>query len=332
MLKYISKRIAYTLLLLFLLTIVVYLIFGLLPVDPARISCGIHCNPAVVNGNRHRLGLDVPLYEQWWRFFLGIFVGRTYGDGAARFTCPAPSLGYSFPNNECVTTVMAHAFPFTLSLAIGAFILWFATGVSLGVLAARFRGTWIDKGATAFVLIGSSMPIFILGLLVYIGALLMHWIDPISQGQWVSPWSDPLGFLKNFIFPWITLALTFSAVYTRLTRSNVIETSSEDFIRTARAKGVSPRRVLVKHNLRTSLAPLLTNAGIDFGGLLGGAIITETIYQLPGLGEISLKAVLQNFDLPLIVGTTLFAATFIIVFNLIVDIAYAYLDPRVRIG
>ena len=127
------------------------------------------------------------------------------------------------------------------------------------------------------------------------------------------------------------MALAFSAIYTRLTRSNVIETSSEDFIRTARAKGVTPRRILIKHNLRTSLAPLITNAGLDFGGLLGGAIITENIFQLPGLGEVSLKAVLQDFDLPLIVGTTLFAATFIILFNLLVDIAYAYLDPRVRI-
>jgi len=331
MLKYVSKRLAYTLLLLFLLTIVVYVIFGFLPVDPAKISCGVHCNPIAVAGNCHRLGLDVPLYEQWWRFFLGIFVGRNYGEGAAAFHCPAPALGYSFPNNECVTSVIAHAFPYTLSLAIGAFILWFVSGVSLGVLAARFRGTWIDKITTAFVLIGGSMPIFILGLLIYIGAFMLHWIDPIAQGVWISPWSNPIGFVKNFIFAWVSLALAFSAIYTRLTRSNVIETSSEDFIRTARAKGVTPRRILIKHNLRTSLAPLITNAGLDFGGLLGGAIITENIFQLPGLGEVSLKAVLQDFDLPLIVGTTLFAATFIILFNLLVDIAYAYLDPRVRI-
>lgn len=331
MLNYLGRRLAYALFLLFLLSIVVYLIFGLLPIDPARISCGVHCSPATVLGNRHRLGLDVPLYEQWWRFICGIFAGRTYGDGAAQFTCPAPSLGYSFPHNECVTNVIANAFPFTLSLAIGAFILWMSFGISFGIIAARFRGTWIDKSATAFVLIGSSLPTFIVGLLVYIAAFLMHWIDPISQGLWVSPFSDPFGFFKNFIFPWITLALSFAAIYTRLTRGNVIETSSEDFIRTARAKGVSNRRILVKHNLRTALAPLVTNAGLDFGGLLGGAIITETIFQLPGLGLISLKAVLHDYDLPLIMGTTLVAATFIILFNLIVDVAYAYLDPRVRI-
>ena len=332
MLQYISKRVAYALLLLFFLTIVVYLIFGIVPVDPARISCGVHCNAIEVAGNRHRLGLDVPLYEQWWRFICGIFAGRVYGEGAASFNCSAPSLGYSFPNNECVTTAIANAFPFTLSLALGAFILWMVGGVSLGILAARFKGTWIDRGATAFVLIGSSLPVFVVGLLVYIVALLAHWINPIDQGLWVSPWSDPLGFFKNFIFPWISLAFGYSAIYTRLTRNNVIETSSEDFIRTARAKGVSTRKVLWKHNLRTSLSPLLTNAGLDFGGLLGGAIITENIFQLPGLGEISLKAVLQDYDLPLIVGTTLFAAFFIIVFNLVVDISYAFLDPRVRVG
>ncbi len=332
MVKYLTRRLASAILLLFLLTIVVYLIFGILPVDPARISCGIHCNPIAVAGNRHRLGLDVPLYEQWWRFFVGIFAGRTYGDGAARFTCGAPSLGYSFPNNECVTTAIAHAFPFTLSLAVGAFILWMASGIGLGVIAARYRGSFIDRGVTAFVLVGSSLPVFVVGLLVYILAFFLHAIDPISQGIWVSPLSDPIGFFKNFIFAWIALALSYSAIYTRLTRGNVIETSSEDFIRTARAKGLSERRILFKHNLRTALAPLLTNAGLDFGGLLGGAIITETIFQLPGLGEISLKAVLQDYDLPLIVGTTVVAGAFIIIFNLIVDIGYAYLDPRVRVG
>jgi peptide/nickel transport system permease protein len=195
-----------------------------------------------------------------------------------------------------------------------------ASGIGLGVIAARYRGSFIDRGVTAFVLVGSSLPVFVVGLLVYILAFFLHAIDPISQGIWVSPLSDPIGFFKNFIFAWIALALSYSAIYTRLTRGNVIETSSEDFIRTARAKGLSEHRILFKHNLRTALA------------LLGGAIITETIFQLPGLGEISLKAVLQDYDLPLIVGTTVVAGAFIIIFNLIVDIGYAYLDPRVRVG
>ncbi len=332
MLKYISKRVFYAFVMLFVLSMVVYLIFGLVPIDPAKLSCGTHCNPVVVEANRHRLGLDIPLWHQWWNFIMGLFQGRTYGEGAAMIHCPAPAFGYSFPNNACVTEVMAGAFPFTFTLAVGAFILWMTIGISFGILAARKKGTYIDRLSTAFVLIGSSLPIFILGLLIYITAFLLHLIDPITQGTWVSPLSDPIGFFRNFIFAWITLALAYAAIYTRLTRSNVIETSTEDYIRTARAKGVAERDVLYRHNLRTALAPLITNAGLDFGGLLGGAIITERVFQLPGLGYMSIKAVLRDYDLPLIMGTTLLAAAFFIFFNLIVDIAYAYLDPRVRLN
>jgi len=180
--------------------------------------------------------------------------------------------------------------------------------------------------------VGTSLPTFVLGLLIYIGAYLMNWIDPISQGQWISPWSDPWGFFKNFIFAWLTLALVSAAIYTRLTRGSVIETSGEDFIRTARAKGIPERRVLIKHNLRTALSPIVSQAGLDFGALLGGAIITEKIFQLPGLGELSLKAIQQTLDLPVIVGTTLLAATFILFFNFLVDVAYSVLDPRVRVS
>ena len=226
---------------------------------------------------------------------------------------------------------MADAFPFTFSLAIGAFVLWMLIGVSLGIVAAKNKGTYLDRLSTAFVLFGSSLPIFVLGLLVYIFALQFGLINPINQGSWVSPLTNPFGFFKNFIFAWITLALAYAAIYTRLTRSNVLETSSEDFIRTARAKGAPEKLILRKHNLRTALAPLITNAGLDFGGLLGGAIITERVFQLPGLGYISLKAVLRDYDLPLIMGTTLLAATFFIFFNLVVDVAYSYLDPRVRL-
>jgi peptide/nickel transport system permease protein len=331
MFSYIARRFGYSIVMLVLLSIVVYVIFGLVPIDPAQLSCGMHCNPVVVAANRHRLGLDIPLWQQWWKFIIGLFAGRNYGEGASLIHCPAPAFGYSFPNNACVTEVMAGAFPFTFTLAIGAFVIWILAGVSFGILAAKYRGTYIDRLSTVFVLIGSSLPIFILGLLVYIGAFTFHLIDPISQGSWVSPLSNPLGFIRNFFFAWITLALAYAAIYTRLTRSKVIETSSEDFIRTARAKGVSEKIILRKHNLRTALAPLITNAGLDFSGLLGGAIITEQVFQLPGLGYISLRAVLRDYDLPLIMGTTLLAASFFIIFNLIVDIAYTYIDPRVRL-
>jgi peptide/nickel transport system permease protein len=330
MFRYIAKRSGYSFLILVAISMVTYLIFWVLPVNPAAISCGQHCTPQKIAANEHQLGIDVPIYVQYGRFVKALFVGGNYIDGTQH--CPAPSLGYSVPNNTCVTTYLAQRFPVTLSLAVGAFILWMILGMSTGIIAARYRGRWPDRFANVFVLVGTSLPTFLLGLLIYIAALLAHLIDPISQGIWVSPWSSPLQFFHNFIFAWLTLALVSAAIYTRLTRSSVIETSSEDFIRTARAKGVSEWRILIKHNLRTALAPIVTQAGLDFGGLLGGAIITEAVFQLQGLGKAAIQAATQTYDLPVLVGTTLIAAVFFLIFNLIVDIAYSLLDPRVRIG
>ncbi len=300
--------------------------------DPARLTCGKACTPAVVEGNRHRLGLDVPVQVQYVRFVKGIFVGRDFGEGAAKFSCPAPAFGYSFNKHECVTTLIAEAFPVTFSLAIGSFILWLLVGVSLGVLAARRQGKWVDKASTAFVLVGNSLPTFISGILILLLALKFNLINPIEMGRWVSPFKDPIGWASNFILPWMTLALAYAATYTRFTRSNVIETSSEDYIRTARAKGLSEKVILRKHTLRAALAPILTIAGLDFAGLLGGAIITENIFNLPGLGRLSIRAVLIDYDLPVILATTLLAAVFVVTMNLIVDILYAYIDPRVRVA
>jgi peptide/nickel transport system permease protein len=333
MLKYLLRRISATLLVLTLVSMSVFVIFAVLPMDPAALTCGKACSPVVIEGNRHRLGLDVPVQEQYGRFVKGLFVGREYGEGAAAFTCPAPAFGYSFNRHECVTTLIAEAFPVTLSLAIGAFILWISVGVGLGILAARKKNQWQDRLATAFVLVGTSLPTFISGILILIFvALKFGLVNPIEMGRWVSPYEDPVGWFRTFIFPWIVLALLYAATYTRFTRSNVLETSSEDYIRTARAKGLSERDILRKHTLRAALAPIITLAGLDFAGLLGGAIITEGIFNLPGLGRLSIRAVLQDYDLPTILATTILAASFVVVANLLVDIAYAYLDPRVRVA
>jgi len=333
MLKYLARRLSATFLVLTLVSMSVFGIFAVLPMDPAALTCGKACSPAVIEGNRHRLGLDVPVQVQYGRFVKGLFVGRDYGEGAAAFHCPAPAFGYSFNRHECVSQLVGEAFPVTLSLAVGAFILWMLVGVGLGILAARKKNEWQDRLATAFVLIGTSLPTFISGILILIFvALKFNFINPIEMGRWVSPYQDPVLWFKNFIFPWITLALLFAATYTRFTRSNVIETSTEDYIRTARAKGLPERDILRKHTLRAALAPIITLAGLDFAGLLGGAIITESIFNLPGLGRLSLRAVLVDYDLPTILATTILAATFVVVANLIVDIAYAYLDPRVRVA
>jgi peptide/nickel transport system permease protein len=311
----------------------VFMIFAVLPMDPAALTCGKACSPVVIEGNRHRLGLDVPVQVQYGRFVKGLFVGREYGEGAAACTCPAPAFGYSFNRHECVTQLVGEAFPVTFSLAIGAFVLWMSVGIGLGVLAARKRNQWQDRLATAFVLVGTSLPTFISGILILIFvALKFGLVNPIEMGRWVSPYEDPVGWFKTFIFPWIVLALLYAATYTRFTRSNVIETSSEDYIRTARAKGLSERDILRKHTLRAALAPIITLAGLDFAGLLGGAIITEGIFNLPGLGRLSIRAVLRDYDLPTILATTILAASFVVIANLLVDIAYAYLDPRVRVA
>lgn len=333
MLKYISKRMMYTVLILVLVSISVYLIFSLLPIDPAALTCGKNCKPVLIAANRHRLGLDIPLWQQYINFVRGLFVGRTYGDGSAAFTCPAPAFGYSFNRHACVTDLIRDAFPVTLSLALGSFVLWLLLGVSLGVVAARFKHRWPDRLATGFVLVGTSLPTFITGLMLLLFVVIkFNLVSPLDLGRWISPFEDPVAWLKTFIWPWITLAFAYAAIYTRLTRSNVIETSSEDYIRTARAKGLPERTILRKHTLRAALAPITTLAGLDFAGLLGGAIITEQVYNLPGLGRLSIRAVLQDYDLPTIVATTLLAASFVVIMNLIVDVLYAFIDPRVRVG
>jgi peptide/nickel transport system permease protein len=331
MLTYVTRRLLYTIFLLAIVSLTIFFIFDLIPVDPARLVCSKQCTPSLVEANRHRLGLDVSVFEQWWRFMVGLFAGRTFGEEGIAITCAAPALGYSFSRHECVTTIVSQAFPYTLSLALGAFVLWLSVGISLGVLSARKKGKFADRAASVFVLVGTSLPTFITGILVVLFIVLQfNLVSPLELGNWHNPVTEPLGWLQTFFFPCATLALAYAATYTRFTRSNVIETSSEDFIRTARAKGLSEKVILRKHTLRAALAPIVTIAGLDFAGLLGGAIITEGIFGLNGLGKLSIKAVTQTYDLPIIVATTLIASAFVLLMNLIVDIAYAFIDPRVR--
>ncbi|MFM9142234.1 MAG: ABC transporter permease [Actinomycetota bacterium] len=332
MFKFVAKRFAISLAILFAVSVAVYLIFAFLPFDPAALTCGKNCNdPGIIEANRIRLGYDKPIWEQYWLFISGLFVGRTYGEGAALIECPAPSLGYSFNEHSCVTDSITQALPVTLSLAIGALILWLILGVGLGVIAARFRGRYPDIGSTIFVLIGTSLPTFLTGLLLLVFVVVKWGILPYPSGNYTPLTEDPLEWLNTMILPWITLAFAYAALYTRFVRSSVIETSSEDFIRTARAKGLSEKVVLRKHTLRAALAPLATMAGLDFAGLLGGAILTETVFNLPGLGRLSLGAV-RDYDLPIIVATTILAAAIVIFMNFIVDILYAWIDPRIRVN
>ncbi len=328
MTAYVTRRLLTGVLILVLLSMVVFLVFNALPADPAALTCGKSCNPQVIAANRIRLGLDQPLYLQYWEFVRAIFVGRTYGSGSATFECSAPCLGYSFRKGEEVTPLILKALPVTLWLSMGAFILWLVPGVLLGIYASRRRGRWQEKVTLGAALVGYSFPSFFIGLL-FLFFIVIRW-QLLPYPNYVSPFEDPVQFLQTMILPWLTLALVFMAFYVRLTRNQLLETYSEDYIRTARAKGLSEGTVIRKHALRAGLTPIVTAAGLDLAGLLGGAIIIESIFSLPGVGKLAISAVVDA-DLAVITATVLLAGTFIVIANIVVDLLYAVIDPRVRL-
>ena len=332
MFAYISRRLAVSFFILLAASFAVYVIFAFLPFDPAALTCGKNCNdPGIIEANRSRLGYDLPFFTQYFLFLKGLFVGRTFGEGAAMISCPAPSLGYSFQEHACVTDLIGEALPVTFSLAIGAIVMWLALGIGLGILAARFRGRIVDRLSTVFVLIGTSLPTFLTGLILLVFVVIRWGLIPFPSGNYTPFFENPFEWAQILFLPWLTLAFAYAALYTRFVRRSVIDTSNEDYIRTARAKGLSEGVILGKHTLRAALAPIATMAGLDFAGLLGGAILTESVFNLPGLGRLAISAV-TKYDLPIIVATTLLAAFIVVIMNLIVDILYAYIDPRVRVA
>ena len=332
MFAYISRRLAVSFFILLAASFAVYVIFAFLPFDPAALTCGKNCNdPGIIEANRSRLGYDLPFFTQYFLFLKGLFVGRTFGEGAAMISCPAPSLGYPLQEHACVTDLIGEALPVTFSLAIGAIVMWLALGIGLGILAARFRGRIVDRLSTVFVLIGTSLPTFLTGLILLVFVVIRWGLIPFPSGNYTPFFENPFEWAQILFLPWLTLAFAYAALYTRFVRSSVIDTSNEDYIRTARAKGLSEGVILGKHTLRAALAPIATMAGLDFAGLLGGAILTESVFNLPGLGRLAISAV-TKYDLPIIVATTLLAAFIVVIMNLIVDILYAYIDPRVRVA
>ena len=329
MFPYIIRRVMLMIFMLFVLSVVTFLLFNAVPTDPAMLTCGKTCTPQIVEANRIRLGLDQPFPVQYFEWIKGIFVGRTYGSGTQTFDCSAPCLGYSFKNGEEVTVMIKQALPVTMWLALGAFVLWMSFGIGSGIYAANRKGKWQDRTIMAITLIGYSLPVFLIGLILLIFVIVRLHLLPYPD--YISPFENPLQFLQTMILPWISLAILYAAYYTRLTRSQMLETMSEDFIRTARAKGLPEKRVIRKHAFRAGLTPIVTSAGMDLAGLLGGAVITEYVFSLPGLGRLAIDAV-KDYDLPTITATTLVAATFIIIANIVVDVLYAAIDPRVRLS
>ena len=329
MAAYIFRRILLMITLLFLLSVVVFFLFQMLPGDPARLTCGKACTPEIVELNRKRLGYDKPVVEQYRLFVSGIFFGRTFSEDSPQpIKCEAPCLGYSFDRRETVMSLIVRAAPVTFWLAVGAFVIWLVVGITLGIYAALRRGRWQDRLTLGISLVGYSMPSFFIGLMLYYFVVIQYKLLP--KPEYVSPFDDPLQFVQTMILPWIVLAVLYAAFYMRLTRNQVLEVLNDDYVRTARAKGLPERTVVVKHALRAGLTPIVTSAGLDLAGLLGGAIISENIFNLPGLGSLAVEAITQS-DLPIITGLTLLTASLIIVANLVVDLLYAVIDPRVRL-
>lgn len=327
MINFAIRRLSFALVLLLVVSLFTFVLFALLPTDPAALTCGKACTPERIEANRVRLGYDKPVPEQYWLFLKGIFAGRTYGEGEAEFTCPAPSLGYSFSEKDCVTSLIARTFPVTAWIAIGAFVLWMFLGLGLGIIAALKRGRWPDRLATGFSVIGVSLPTFFVGLIVLFTFVI--WFRLLPFPSYESPFENFSAWFQSLILPWCTLAVLSSATYTRLTRNGMLEVMNEDFVRLGIAKGLARRTVLRKYVLRGALIPIVTVAGLDLAALLGGAVVTESVFTLPGMGRLAIRAV-NDSDLPVLVGTTLVAAAVIVIANAFVDILYAALDPRVR--
>jgi peptide/nickel transport system permease protein len=328
MARFVVRRLAFMIFLLAIVSIATFLLFSVLPVDPASLSCGQHCTPEKIAANRIRLGYDQPLINQYFTFMKGIFAGRSYGEGAQAFSCPAPSFGYSYYRGQCVTEMITNALPATISLTIGSAIIWLTMGIGLGVISAMNKGKIQDRVSTGLAIFGLSMPTFFIGLLlIYV---FIIWLQIFPFPSYTHFLDNPFKWAQALVLPWFTVAIVSAALYTRLTRDGMLETMSEDYVRLAIAKGLPRRKVLVRYVLRGAITPIVTIAGLDIAVLLGGAIITESVFGLPGMGRLALNSVTDS-DLPVIVGITLLTAFFVVVANALVDILYASLDPRVRL-
>lgn len=319
MTRYIVRRVMWLVLVILLITLLAYVIFLVMPpIDPARAFAGKRPTPELIQTLREQFGLDKPFYVQYGLFVKRLFLGDQFG---------WPGFGFSYTTRSPVSEELWQRAAVTLQLGAGAAVVWLLLGIPIGIVSAIKRRTLADRMAMGFALFGVSAPVFWLGLMF----LFIFWQKlGIAAGTGYVPFSsDPLSWLNHMLMPWVVLALLFAAFYARMVRGNLIETMGEDYIRTARAKGLSERRVILRHGLRASLTPVVTMFGIDVGLLLGGAIITETVFNMPGLGTYVVRSIFQG-DLPATMGVVVLGAFFVAFMSLIVDILYAYLDPRVR--
>ncbi|WP_347350110.1 ABC transporter permease [Intrasporangium sp.] len=318
MLRFLVRRFALGVIVMWLITVAVFALFFIAPNDVARTLAGRQATPEVVALISHRLGLDQPIWKQYLDF-----VGNAlHGD-----------LGFDYYHGVPVTQIIGNALPITLSVVIPGAIIWLVLGVFNGVVSSVRPRTFVDRGMTVFALFFYSMPTFLLGLLflyfLYF-RLTLAGVAIFPAGGYVPPGDGLYDWFIHMVLPWFTLALVSAATYTRLTRASMLDVLGEDYVRTARSKGIGERRVVLRHALRAALTPVVTQFGIDVGAVLGGVVVTETVFSLPGLGKTAIDAINQQ-DLPVIIGIVLFASAAVVVANIVADIFYAVLDPRVRL-
>lgn len=333
MVGFFARRVGAMLVLLLLVSFITFALFQFGPADPAAAACGQECTPERVAQARVALGMDQPFFVQYLNYLSGFFSDRMIGAPGAQTLCEWPCFGKSFQTNENVTDVIVRALPYTISVGVGAVVLWTVFGVGLGLFAALRKGKATDKLIVGAASIGVSLPVPVTGLLLLLIFVSTLKIAPFTSNAITSPFgpAGPGAWFLNYLLPWIALAVLFSAQYIRITRNNMIETLGEDFMRTARAKGLSPRQATFGHGVRAGITPIITMLGLDIGALLGGAVLTEQIFSVPGLGFTAVRAAMSG-DLPVTMAITMLAAFFIIAANVLVDMTYAFIDPRVRLS
>ena len=319
MIPYIIRRLLWSVLLLLVVSFITFLMFVVLPsADPALLRAGRNPSPEVVAAIREQLGLDRPWYVQYAKYVWALVTDFDFG--------------YSYQNNVAVRDTIFDRLPATASLAVGGAVTWLLIGIPIGIISAIKRGTLLDRLAMGGALLAISAPVYWVGLVsIYLFSKDLGKLLPIFQGSGsYTPISeDPIAWAAALLLPWLVLATAFAAIYARFLRANLLDVMGEDYIRTARSKGLGERRVVFKHGLRSAVTPIVTIFGLDLGILFGGAILTETVFNIPGVGRLAFDSI-QKSDLPIVQGTVLIAALAVILANLVVDIVYAFLDPRVR--
>ncbi|GAB7066725.1 ABC transporter permease [Mycobacterium hodleri] len=315
MFRFVARRLSGMIAVLFAISVIVFLIFNVIPnSSPAIRIAGKNANPALIARVSADLGLDQPIWVQYLTLMKKIFTGTLT----------------SYASAQNVTDQIWRGLPATLSLTIGAAVLWMALAVVFGYLSAIHSGKFTDRALTILSLVGISMPVF------WLAAILLYFltfkVQLFPTSSYVPLTTDPLRWASHLILPWLTLAILYVGFYSRVLRSNMLDVMNEDYVRTARAKGLPERQVRIRHVLRNSMIPIVTLFGLDFGAVVGGgAILTETVFNINGVGLYAGRAI-GSLDLPPLMGVTMFGAFFIVFFNTVVDILYAFLDPRIRLG